>query len=757
MDKEELKQAALDYHAQAPAGKLAITATKPMVTQRDLSLAYSPGVASACLAIEENPEDAAKYTARGNLLAVVSNGTAVLGLGAIGPLASKPVMEGKAVLFKKFANINVFDIEVDETDVDKFVDIVAALEPTFGGINLEDIKAPQCFEIERKLIERCNIPIFHDDQHGTAIIVCAAIINALQIVDKKIENATMTVSGAGAAAIACLGLLVNLGMRKENIFLCDSRGVVYEGRDKEPDQYKDPYRQKTDKRTLQDALENADIFLGLSKADLLKGKDIEVMAKSPLIFGLSNPVPEIMPDDALAHRPDAIIATGRSDFPNQVNNVLCFPFLFRGALDVGATEINIEMKKAAVYAIAELARREVNQQILLAYGDEDFKFGKDYIIPKPFDPRLLTAIAPAVAQAAMDSNVATRPLKDMEAYKQRMHSYVYRTSSLMRPLYSVAKMSPARIVYADGEDFRVLDAVQQAVIEGIAKPIIIGRKAVVQSRIERLNIKLKMGHDYELCDPEDDPRYREYREYYYKIQARNGVTEEDARRIVRTNATAIASIMVHRGEADSLICGLTGRYHDHLRELVSVFTPPAQDRVFALTAISTAKRDVFLADTHVQTPKDPEDIVNIAVRTAEYVKSLGIEPKVALLSHSQFGTSQSRSAVKMREAVRILHEQHPNIQVEGEMHADTAFDEAVRNIHICDSKLTGTANILIFPTIEAGNIAYNCIKVLAEGVVVGPVLMGLSKPVSLVTDSITAHGLLNMTAVTVANLAYNKG
>ena len=516
MNKEELKQAALDYHAQAPAGKLAITATKPMVTQRDLSLAYSPGVASACLAIEENPEDAAKYTARGNLLAVISNGTAVLGLGAIGALASKPVMEGKAVLFKKFANINVFDIEVDETDVDKFVDIVAALEPTFGGINLEDIKAPQCFEIERKLIERCNIPIFHDDQHGTAIIVCAAIINALKIVDKKIEDVTITVSGAGAAAIACLGLLVNLGMRRENIFLCDSRGVVYEGRDTEPDQYKDPYRQKTDKRTLQDALEGADIFLGLSKADLLKGKDIECMAKSPLIFGLSNPVPEIMPDDALAHRPDAIIATGRSDFPNQVNNVLCFPFLFRGALDVGATEINIEMKKAAVYAIAELARREVNQQILLAYGDEDFKFGKDYIIPKPFDPRLLTVIAPAVAQAAMDSNVAARPLQDMEAYKQRMHSYVYRTSSLMRPLYSIAKMSPARIVYADGEDFRVLDAVQQAVMEGIAKPIIIGRKAVVASRVERLNIKLEMGRDYELCDPEDDPRYREYWEYYHK-------------------------------------------------------------------------------------------------------------------------------------------------------------------------------------------------------------------------------------------------
>ncbi|MCH9853038.1 MAG: NADP-dependent malic enzyme [Alphaproteobacteria bacterium] len=757
MDKEELKQAALDYHAQAPAGKLAITATKPMVTQRDLSLAYSPGVASACLAIEENPEDAAKYTARGNLLAVVSNGTAVLGLGAIGALASKPVMEGKAVLFKKFANINVFDIEVDETDIDKFVDIVAALEPTFGGINLEDIKAPQCFEIERKLIERCNIPIFHDDQHGTAIIVCAAIINALQIVDKKIENVTMTVSGAGAAAIACLGLLVNLGMRKENIFLCDSRGVVHEGRDTKPDQYKDPYRQKTDKRTLQDALENADIFLGLSKADLLKGKDIEVMAKSPLIFGLSNPVPEIMPDDALAHRPDAILATGRSDFPNQVNNVLCFPFLFRGALDVGATEINIEMKKAAVYAIAELARREVNQQILLAYGDEDFKFGKDYIIPKPFDPRLLTAIAPAVAQAAMDSNVATRPLKDMEAYKQRMHSYVYRTSSLMRPLYAVAKMSPARIVYADGEDFRVLDAVQQAVIEGIAKPIIIGRKAVVQKRIERLNIKLELGQDYELCDPEDDPRYRDYWEYYQNIQQRHGVTAEDARRIVRTNPTVIASIMVHRGEADSLICGATGRYHAHLRELVSVFTPPAHDRVFALTAVSTAKRDVFLADTHVQTPKDAEDIVNIAIRAAEYVKSLGIEPKVALLSHSQFGTSENRSALKMRAAVRILHEQYPDIQVEGEMHADAAFDEAIRNLHICDSKLKGAANILIFPTIEAGNTAYNCIKVLADGVVVGPVLMGLSHPVSLVTNSITAHGMLNITAVTAANLAYSKG
>ncbi len=756
MDKEELKQAALDYHSVEPAGKLAIVATKPMVTQRDLSLAYSPGVASACLAIEENPADAAKYTARANLIAVISNGTAVLGLGAIGALASKPVMEGKAVLFKKFANIDVFDIEVNETDVDKFVDIVAALEPTFGGVNLEDIKAPQCFEIEKRLIERCNIPIFHDDQHGTAIIVCSAILNALEVVGKEIDEVTLTVSGAGAAAIACLNLLVNLGLKKENVFMCDSRGVVYEGRDEKPDQYKDPFRQKTNKRTLEDALEGADIFLGLSKADLLKGKDIITMAKSPIIFGLSNPTPEIMPSDALEHRPDAIIATGRSDFPNQVNNVLCFPFLFRGALDVGASEINIEMKKAAVYAIAELAQREVNQQILLAYGDEEFKFGKEYIIPKPFDPRLLTAIAPAVAKAAMDSGVATRPIPDLEAYTQKLQGYVYSTSLLMRPAYDIAKQNPAKIVFAEGEDYRVLDTIQQAIFEGIAKPIIIGREAVVKSRIEKLNLKLEKGRDYELCDPQDDPRYREYWECYHKSQCRNGVTAADARRIVRTNNTVIASIMVDRGEADALICGVSGQYHDHLTNLVNLFGTPERKKLFALTAIKTPQRHIFFADTHVQTHHAPEDIMHIAVQASDFLKHMGIEPKVALVSHSQFGTIQNDSAMKMREATRMLHEKYPHIQVEGEMHADAAFDEKLRDVQIENSRLTGQANLLIFPTIEAANITYNTVKSVANGIVVGPILMGLKRPVSLVSNAVTAHGLLNMTALTSANVFFKK-
>ena len=756
MNKEELKQAALDYHSSAPAGKLAIVATKPMVTQRDLSLAYSPGVASACLEIEANPEDAVKYTARGNLIAVISNGTAVLGLGAIGALASKPVMEGKAVLFKKFANIDVFDIEVDETDVDKFVDIVAALEPTFGGINLEDIKAPQCFEIEAKLKERCNIPIFHDDQHGTAIIVCSAIINALKVVNKKIEDVTLTVSGAGAAAIACLDLLVELGLSRKNVLMCDSRGVVYEGRDEKPDLYKDPYRQKTNKRTLLDALDGADIFLGLSKGDLLKGKDIKDMAKSPIIFGLSNPIPEIMPADALEHRPDAIIATGRSDFPNQVNNVLCFPFLFRGALDVGAKEINVEMKKAAVYAIAGLAEKEVNQEILLAYRGENFAFGKDYIIPKPFDSRLLTEIAPAVAKAAMDSGVAKRPIADLGAYCQKLNSFVYRTASMMRPAYEAAKKNPARIVFAEGEDFRVLDAIHNAVNDGLAMPIIIGREAVVKSRIEKLNLKLEKGRDYELCDPEDDPRYREYWQHYHKINGRSGVTAADAHNIVRTNHTVIASIMVHRGEADSLVCGVTGSYHNHLKDLVDIFGDHENKKLFALTAISTERRNLFIADTHVQTHQTAENIVHLALEAAKYVEGMGIDPNIALLSHSQFGTHDDESAVKMREAVRILHERHPELHVDGEMHADSAFDGAVRALQLEGGKLEGSANILIMPTIEAANITYNAIKTLANGVVVGPIIMGLDRPVSLVTNSITAHGLLNMIALTSSSVHLHK-
>ncbi len=756
MDKNELKEAALEYHRNSPPGKLAIVATKPMETQRDLSLAYSPGVAAACEAISQNANLAFEYTARGNLLAVISNGTAVLGLGAIGALASKPVMEGKAVLFKKFANIDVFDIEVNETDIDKFVDIVAALEPTFGGINLEDIKAPQCFEIEKRLIERCHIPIFHDDQHGTAIIVSAAIVNGLKIVGKKIEEVTITVSGAGAAALACLDLLQQLGLKREHVFLCDSRGVIYQGRDQEPDIYKDPYRQNTNKRTLCDALEGADIFLGLSKANLLVGKDVLTMAKEPLIFGLSNPTPEIMPDDALKHRPDAIIATGRSDFSNQVNNVLCFPFIFRGALDVGATQINIEMKKACVIAISELAQKEVSQQIIAAYGDDDFSFGKDYIIPKPFDPRLITAIAPAVAKAAMDSGVATRPITDMEAYKQKLTNFVYRTAQVMRPIYESSIQHPASIVYAEGEDYRVLDAVQQTVDEKLAKPILIGREIVVKSRIEKLGLRLEQNRDYELCDPENDPRYREYWQLYHDLLGRNGITPEDARHVIRTNNTVIASLMVKRGEADSLICGSIGHYHKHLKHLEKIFGTNQREHLFALSLIVSAKRNVFIADTHVQTHSSAEEMAHITLQAAEYIKRLGIHPRVALISHSNFGTSRDASAGKMRHAVQILHKQHPDLEVEGEMHADTAFNNILRSNHLQSNKLGGAANLLMMPTIEAANISYNAIKVLADGMVVGPIILGLSHPVSLVTNSISAHGLLNITALTSSNVFYHN-
>ena len=756
MDKEELKQAALEYHKTSPEGKLAIVATKPMETQRDLALAYSPGVAAACEEIAQDASTASLYTARGNLLAVISNGTAVLGLGAIGALASKPVMEGKAVLFKKFANINVFDIEVNETDIDKFVDIVAALEPTFGGINLEDIKAPECFEIERKLIERCQIPIFHDDQHGTAIIVASAVVNGLKIVGKDLGNVVIAVSGAGAAAIACLNLLLDLGAKRGNIFLCDSKGVVHDQREDKVNPYKTPYIQKTDKRTLDDALKGADIFLGLSKADLLKGEDLKGMAKDPLIFALSNPVPEIMPDIALKARPDAIIATGRSDFPNQVNNVLCFPFIFRGALDVGATQINKEMKIACVKAISELARKEVQQQIIATYGEGDFNFGKDYIIPKPFDPRLITAIAPAVAEAAMKSGVATRPIEDMEQYRQKLTSFVYRTAQIMRPVYDGAIKNPARIAYAEGEDYRVLDAVQQAVDEGLAKPILIGRESVIQNRIDRLGLRLKKGQDYELCDPEDDPRYREYWQYYHELLGREGITPEDARRIIRVNNTVIASIMVKRGEADSLIAGAVGHYHKHLENLEKIFGTQERSHLFALSLIVTAKRNIFIADTHVQTHKTAEDIAYMTVQASEYIKRLGIIPKVALLSHSNFGTSNLESAVKMRNAVKILHQQYPDLQVEGEMHADTAFDAVLRDSQLTDNKLQGGANLLITPTIEAGNISYNMVKKLADGLVVGPIILGLQKPVSLITTAISAHGLLNMTALTSSNVYHHK-
>ena len=747
---DDIVKDALDYHRRPPAGKLEIAATKPMANQRDLALAYSPGVAEACKVIAEDPAEAATVTARGNLVAVVSNGTAVLGLGDIGPLASKPVMEGKAVLFKKFAGIDVFDIEVDALEVERFVDVTAALEPTFGGINLEDIKAPECFEIEAKLRDRMNIPVFHDDQHGTAIIVASAIYNGLHIVGKKIDEVKVVTSGAGAAAIACLDLLVDMGVPLENIIATDRDGVIHEGRKNEMHAKQGRYAQKTDMRTLAEVIEGADVFLGLSAPNVLKPEMLKSMADKPLVLALANPVPEIMPDVAQEARPDAIIATGRSDFPNQVNNVLCFPFIFRGALDVGATTINEEMKIATVKAIANLARAESSDIVSQAYGDENLSFGPGYMIPKPFDPRLINEIAPAVAKAAMDSGVATRPIADMDAYRQQLNEFVWRSGNVMKPVIDRAIADPKRVVYAEGEERRVLHAAQVVVDEGMARPILIGRRGVVESRIKDLGLRIRPGEDFELVDPDSDARYQKYWTEYHKLQARRGVSPEMARTVIRTSTTAIAAMMLKLGEADAMLCGTFGQFQRHLMLVRQIIGRREDVRdLSTMIAMILPRGVVFIADTHVTHDPDVEELMETATLCAEEIRRFGVEPKVAFVSHSNFGTTDWPSARKMRRAVQLLQRQNLDFEVEGEMHSDSAVDERMRERVFPENLLEGSANLLIMPSLDAAHISYNLLKVLGDGLPVGPVLVGAAQPAHVMTASVTARGLVNMTALAV--------
>ena len=749
---ENLREAALAYHRYPKPGKLEVTATKPLANQHDLALAYSPGVAAACDAIVEDPAEASHLTARANLVAVVTNGTAVLGLGAIGPLAAKPVMEGKAVLFKKFAGIDVFDIELDERDPDKLVDIIAALEPTFGAINLEDIKAPECFEIEGRLRERMSIPVFHDDQHGTAIIVGAAIYNGLRLVGKDLGDVKLVTSGAGAAALACLDLLLSLGVKRENVWATDIAGVVYEGRAEEMDPWKARYAQKTDARKLAEVIEGADVFLGLSAPGVLEPEMVARMAEKPLILALANPVPEIMPETALAARPDAIIATGRSDYPNQVNNVLCFPFIFRGALDVGATTINEEMKLACVKALADLALAEPSEVVAKAYGGEVGRFGPEYLIPSPFDPRLILEIAPAVAKAAMDSGVAARPIEDFAAYRQRLTQFVFRSGLIMKPIFERAQRDPKRLIYAEGEDERVLRAIQVVVDEGLAKPIAVGRPEVVAARLERLGLRIEPGRDFELVNPESDPRYNDYWQAYHRLTEREGVSPDRARTVVRTNNTVIAALAVHLGDADAMLCGVEGRYTRHLGYITNVIglAEDAHD-VSALSLLIVPSGTYFLADTHVTPDPSAQEIVEMTVQAAAHLRRFGIEPKVALLSHSSFGSRDTPSALKMREALKALQAGHPDLEVEGEMHADAALDEAIRQRIFPSSRLTGQANLLIMPNLDAANIAFNLVKTLGEGLPVGPILIGTAAPAHILTPTVTARGVVNMSAIAVVD------
>ncbi len=745
---DALKAAALAYHRRAPAGKLSIQATKPLGTQRDLALAYSPGVAAACEAILENPEEAANLTSRGNLVGVVSNGTAVLGLGAIGPLASKPVMEGKAVLFKKFAGIDVFDIEVDATDPERFCDVVAALEPTFGGINLEDIKAPECFIIERELRQRMAIPVFHDDQHGTAIIVAAAVMNGLRLVGKDPSQVKVVTSGAGAAAIACLNLLIILGIRKENIWVTDIAGVVFEGRQQEMDEWKSVYAQATNKRTLAEVIPNADIFLGLSAKDVLKPEMVKEMAANPLILALANPNPEIDPGLVNEVRPDATVATGRSDYPNQVNNVLCFPFIFRGALDVGATEINEEMKLAAVHAIADLAMAEQSEAVQAAYGGERLSFGKDYIIPKPFDPRLILKIAPAVARAACETGVAQRPIEDWKAYESRLNAFVFRSGLIMKPIFEQARENPKRVIFAEGEDERILRAAQAAIEEGVAKPILIGRPRVIESRLTRLGLRIRPGDDFELINPEYDDRYRDYWETYHSLMGRKGVTPDAARLAIRSNASAIAAVALKRGDADAMICGLNGGYAQHLNLIEAVIGKANGVRqLAAMSGLIMPSGAYFICDTYVNHDPTSEDIVRMTLLAASELARFGMTPKVALISHSNFGGRDSPSASKMREAMAAIRDMELDFEVEGEMHADAAIDPEIRERVLPSAKLKGAANLLIMPTLDAANIAFNFAKGAADGLHVGPILLGVARPAHVLTPAATARTVLNMTAI----------
>ncbi len=747
---KELDDDALEYHRCDPPGKLAIVATKPMATQRDLALAYSPGVAAACREIALDPTEASSVTARGNLVAVISNGTAVLGLGAIGALAAKPVMEGKAVLFKKFSGIDVFDIEINEYDPQKFVDVVATLEPTFGAINLEDIKAPECFEIEKALRERMNIPVFHDDQHGTAIIVSAAIVNGLRVAGKELAKVKLVASGAGAAALACLDLLVRMGLPRKNITVTDIIGVVYEGRVEEMDPYKARYAQRTSARTLDDVIDGVDIFLGLSAPGVLKPDMVKRMAEKPLILALANPVPEIMPDEAKAVRPDVIMATGRSDFPNQVNNVLCFPFIFRGALDVGATTINEKMKLACVQALADLAMAEPSDVVQRAYVGESLTFGSEYLIPKPFDPRLVIELSSAVARAAMDSGVATRPLEDLRAYRRSLSQFVFRSSGVMEPIFEKAKEQPRRLVYAEGEERRVLQAAQQVIDEGLAFPILIGRPNVVEHRLKQFGLRMRAGEDFELVNPLSDPRFREYWAEYHDIMGRKGVSPDAAKMVVRTQNTVIAALMVRRGDADAMLCGTVGPYLPHLKNVVDVIGKAKGVRdVSTLVALILPHGTYFMCDTHVTPNPTSEGIAEMTLLAAEEIRRFGITPKAALLSHSTFGSFDTESSHKMRAAVEILHKRAPELEVDGEMDAEAALSEEIRKATFPASKLKGQANLLIAPNIESAHIAYGLLRMLGGGVSVGPMLLGAARPAHVVTQSITVRGLVNMSALTV--------
>lgn len=755
---DKLKQSALDFHEFPHPGKITVTPTKPLVTQRDLALAYSPGVAVPCLEIADDPLKAYRYTAKGNLVGVISNGTAVLGLGNIGALAGKPVMEGKGVLFKKFSGVDVFDIEVDETDPDKLIDIIASLEPTFGGINLEDIKAPECFYIEQKLRERMNIPVFHDDQHGTAIICTAAVINGLRIVKKEIGDVRLVVSGAGAASIACMNLLVALGLKRENITVCDSKGVIYKGRDERMDATKAAYAiEDNGQRTLADAIPDADIFLGCSGPRLLTPEMVKTMAKDPLILALANPEPEILPPLAKEVRPDAIICTGRSDYPNQVNNVLCFPFIFRGALDVGATTINEEMKLACVYAIADLAQAEQSEEVASAYGNQDLFFGPEYIIPKPFDPRLIVKIAPAVAKAAMESGVATRPITDMDAYVEKLNQFVHKTNLFMKPIFSQAKKELKRIVLAEGEEERVLHATQELVSLGLAFPILVGRPSVIEMRIQKLGLHIELGKDFEVVNNENDPRFKEYWQEYYQIMKRRGISQEMARRALIANPTIIGGIMVLRGEADGMICGSIGSYSEHYQVVKDLFGfREGAHAAGAMNALLLPTGNTFIADTYVNEDPTPEELAEITLMAADTVRRFGIEPKVALLSRSSFGSSDCSSAQKMRDTLALVRAREPNLEIDGEMHADAALIESIRKDVMPDSPLKGSANLLIMPNMEAARISYNLLRVTSsDGVTVGPVLMGVAKPVHVLTPIASVRRIVNMVALAAVEAQTN--
>ena len=745
---DQLGEDALDYHRRPVPGKLSVVATKPLATQRDLALAYSPGVATASLVIAEHPAEAANLTARGNLVGVVTNGTAVLGLGAIGPLGAKPVMEGKAVLFKKFAGIDAFDIELDETDVDKFVEIVGAMEPTFGAINLEDIKAPECFEIERRLRERMRIPVFHDDQHGTAIIVGAAVLNGLELLGKSLDEVKLVASGAGAASLACLDHLVAMGLKQENITVVDIEGVVYEGREVLMDPYKERFARPTEERTLADAVVGRDVFLGLSAPKVLTKEMVRTMAAKPLILALANPVSEISPEEAREAAPDAIIATGRSDYPNQVNNVICFPFIFRGALDVGATTINRDMMIACTKAIAVLAKTAPPETVAAAYGLANINFGPECIIPKPFDPRLAVELPIAVAEAAMESGVAARPIIHMKTYREQLSQFIFRSGFIMKPIFERAIERPMRVVFGDGEEPRVLRAVQALVQDGLVKPILIGRPEVLKTRIERLGLKLDLERDVELCNPQSDPRYNDYVAHYHKRRGRGGVTPVAARELIRTRTTAIAAVMVDRGEADAMIVGPTGRYINHLNEIKGVLGLRIDMHdMSTLHLVILENRPLFFADTYVSYDPSAEELAETTVRAADMVKWFGIQPRVALLAHSNFGSRESPTADKMREVLTLVRDRAPELEVDGEMHADTALSSSIRATILPDSTLKGDANLLIMPDLDAANIAFNLVKAATDSVSVGPILMGPAKPAHIVTPSITARGIINLAAV----------